>query len=371
MIYQAPLPDLYQTLSDEQLTSRIQAVRARWGSRLVILAHHYQRPEIVALSDVRGDSLQLAQFAATQGKDSQYIVFCGVHFMAETADMLKTGDQQVILPDLGAGCDLADAADADDVIRAWDHVVRAVGHEDILPITYINSTAALKAFVGQKGGIVCTSSNAETIIQWALDTHRLLFFYPDQHLGRNTCVKLGIPLSQTAVWNPHKADGGLSQDVLKSARVLLWEGCCPVHQMFTATQISKIRQKDPEFRIIAHPECSLDVVSQSDAVGSTDFIVRSIANSPAGSKWAVGTELNLVSRIASENPDKTVISINPFLCLCGTMNRIDKKHLAWALDSIDQGTPHNVIRVGEPDRTFAKQALLRMLEMSKRPVSTN
>ncbi len=363
MLYQAPLPAPYPTLTEEELRQRIQAARAKLGKDCVLLAHHYQRPEIVELSDYRGDSLQLARFAASN-EQAKYVIFCGVHFMAETADILKPGNQTVVLPDLGAGCDLADAADADDVIQAWDDAVEMLGHADIMPITYVNSTAALKSFVGSKNGVVCTSSNADKIVRHALDNHKILFFYPDEHLGRNTAKKLGIPLAHMQLWDPKKPQGGLTKEELKETRVLLWKGCCPVHQMFTAKQIDVIRAKDPEFKIISHPECSMEVVDKSDFAGSTDFIVKSITNSPAGSKWAVGTELNLVNRIAKENPDKTIVSINPFMCLCGTMNRIDLKHLAWALDNIVEGHPQNVIAVGEPDRFLAKKSLSRMLEMS-------
>lgn len=363
MLYQSPLPTVYNTMTDEELTKKIQLVRSKLGSKLVLLAHHYQRPEIVEISDVRGDSLQLARFAS-QNTQAEFVVFCGVHFMAETADILKTGKQQVILPDLGAGCDLADAADADDVIRAWGELVDMVGHESILPITYVNSTAALKAFVGSKNGVVCTSSNAPKIVQHALENNKILFFYPDEHLGRNTAKKLGVPLSAMNLWNPKKLNGGLTKDDLQNTRVLLWKGCCPVHQMFSVKQIDAIRAKDPEFKIIVHPECAMEVVDKSDLNGSTDFIVRTIASSAPGSKWAVGTELNLVNRIAKENSDKTVVSVNPFMCLCGTMNRIDLKHLCWALDNIEQGTPQNVITVADPERSLAKLALNRMLEMS-------
>ena len=363
MIYQPPLPSLYSSLSLDELYKRIQFVREKLGKKLVLLAHHYQRPEIVEISDIRGDSLQLARFAA-ENTQAEFIVFCGVHFMAETADILKTESQTVILPDLGAGCDLADAADADDVVRAWDELVEMVGHESILPITYINSTAALKSFVGSKNGVVCTSSNAPKIVKHALENNKILFFYPDEHLGRNTAKKLGIPVPDMALWNPKKSYGGLTKEDLKTTRVLLWKGCCPVHQMFTAKQIDVIRTKDPEFKIIVHPECAMEVVDKSDLAGSTDFIVKTIANSPPGSKWAVGTELNLVNRLAKENADKAVVSINPFMCLCGTMNRIDLQHLCWALDNISQGKPENIIVVNEPERSFAKVALNRMLEMS-------
>lgn len=362
--YQSPLPAPYPTLSESQMRARIQAVRNHFGNKLVILAHHYQRPEIVELSDIRGDSLQLAQYAAKQS-EADFIVFCGVHFMAEGADILKTGNQIVVLPDLGAGCDMADMADADDVIEAWEQLVEILEHDSIMPVTYVNSSAALKAFVASKGGVICTSSNATKIVDWALQEKKVLFFYPDQHLGRNTAKKLGIPLDEMNLWNPKKNYGGLSKDKIRSTKVMLWEGCCPVHMMFSAKQIDAIRAKDPEFKIISHPECAMEVVDKSDCAGSTDFIVKTIAASPAGSKWAVGTELNLVNRIAKENPDKTIVSINPFMCLCGTMNRIDLPHLTWALEQIQQGTPQNIIQVHEPNRSLAKLALERMLEMSR------
>ncbi|KAB8028111.1 quinolinate synthase NadA [Fluviispira multicolorata] len=361
--YQMPLPAPYPSLSIEEMRLRIQSVRDHFGKKLVILAHHYQRPEIVELSDIRGDSLQLAQYAASQ-KDADYIVFCGVHFMAEGSDILKRGNQTIVLPDLGAGCDMADMADADDVEEAFEQLIDVVGHESIMPVTYINSTAALKAFVAKKGGMICTSSNAHKIVSWALKERKILFFYPDQHLGRNTAKQLGISPNNMNIWNPKKPFGGLEKENIKQTQVMLWQGCCPVHMMFSAKQIDLIRAKDPEYKIISHPECSMEVVDKSDFAGSTDFIVKTIANSPSGSKWAVGTELNLVNRIAKENPDKSVISINPFMCLCGTMNRIDLPHLTWALEEIAKGTAKNVIEVHEPTRSLAKQALLRMLEMS-------
>jgi quinolinate synthase len=361
--YQTPLPAPYPTLAEQEMRDRIQSVRSYFGKKLVVLAHHYQRPEIVELSDVRGDSLQLAQFAAMQ-TDADYIVFCGVHFMAEGADILKKGNQVVVLPDLGAGCDMADMADADDVMEAWEQLKEIVGHESIMPVTYVNSTAALKAFVAKHGGVICTSSNAAKIVDWALKERKILFFYPDQHLGRNTAKKLGISLESISLWDPKKPYGGLSSSQIISTKVMLWQGCCPVHMMFSAKQIDLIRAKDSEFKVISHPECSMEVVDKSDYSGSTDFIVKTIAASPSGSKWAVGTELNLVNRIAKENSDKTIISINPFMCLCGTMNRIDLPHLTWALEQIKLGIPKNVITVQEPDRSLAKQALVRMLEMS-------
>jgi len=363
MMYQQPLPEPYPQLSAESCLARIAAAREVLGSRAVILTHHYQRPEIVGVGDVRGDSLKLAQFAAAQ-EQAEYIVYCGVHFMAESADILKRGNQKVVLPDMGAGCDMADMADADDVEEAWDELVEVLGHDSIMPVTYINSTAALKAFVGKKGGIVCTSTNAERIIKWALSERRTLFFFPDQHLGRNTSKLAGIPLEKMPLWEPGKPRGGRTVEELREGQVFLWRGHCPVHAMFTLKQIENLRAKDPAFRIISHPECAMAVVDASDAVGSTEFIVQKIAQSPAGSKWAVGTEMNLVNRIATENPDKTVVSINPFMCLCGTMNRIDLAHLAWAMENIVAGTPTNVITVDEPVRSQAKAALDRMLSLS-------
>jgi quinolinate synthase len=363
MIYQQPLPAPYPTLTDEELKQRILAVKQRLGPDVVVLTHHYQRPEIVEIGDMRGDSLKLAQYAAEQER-AKYIVYCGVHFMAESADILKRGNQLVVLPDMGAGCDMADMADADDVEFAWDELVRTLGHESIMPVTYINSTAALKAFVGSKGGIVCTSSNAEKIVSWALSERKALFFFPDQHLGRNTCKKMGFAPESMLLWKPGKLLGGNNKDRIRDARIFLWEGHCPVHAMFTVRQIEQLKANNPEFKIISHPECPMEVVDRSDAVGSTEFIVKTIAESPAGSKWAVGTEMNLVNRIATENPDKTVVSLNRYMCLCGTMNRIDLAHLAWAMDSLVEGKPVNVITVGEPTRSLAQTALTRMLSMS-------
>lgn len=363
MIYQQPLPAPYPTLSPEELTARILQAKQKLGDSVVVLTHHYQRPEIVALGDMRGDSLKLAQFAACQEK-AKYIVYCGVHFMAESADVLKRGQQIVVLPDLGAGCDMADMADADDVETAWQDLVSVLGHESIMPVTYINSTAALKAFVGSKGGIVCTSSNAEKIVRWSLEQRKAIFFFPDQHLGRNTCKRLGYAPESMVLWKPALPLGGHSPDRLRDSRIFLWEGHCPVHAMFTLKQIQTLRTHDPLMKIITHPECPMEVVDQSDAVGSTEFIVKTIAESPAGSKWAVGTEMNLVNRIAQENPDKTIVSLNRFMCLCGTMNRIDLAHLAWSLDSIVAGNPENVIVVNEPHRSLARASLDRMLQMS-------
>jgi quinolinate synthase len=312
---------------------------------------------------VRGDSLKLAQYAAAQ-QQAEFIVYCGVHFMAESADVLKTGNQKVILPDLGAGCDMADMADADDVEQSWQQLEEVLGHSSILPVTYINSTAALKAFVGEKDGIVCTSTNAQKVIQWALQKAKTVFFFPDQHLGRNTCKKMGIPLEEMPLWDPNKPYGGNTFETLRKARVFLWQGHCPVHAMFTLKQIDILRQKNPAMRIISHPECAMEVVDASDEVGSTEFIVNTIAQSPVGSEWAVGTEMNLVNRIAKENPGKKVVSINPYMCLCGTMNRIDLQHLAWAMDGLLLGKPENVISVEEPTRSLARATLDRMLELS-------
>jgi len=363
MLYQSPLPEPYPDLSQEDLIERIQQAKKILGKELVILTHHYQRPEVVKLGDVRGDSLKLAQYAANQ-TDAKYIVYCGVHFMAESADILKKGDQMVILPDLGAGCDMADMAEADDVEDAWKELCEVLGDEDVMPVTYVNSTAALKAFVAQKGGVVCTSSNAENVVNWAFSKRKRLFFYPDQHLGRNTCKKIGIPLEQMKVWNPKKTLGDLSPEDLLSTKVFLWQGHCPVHMMFTHKQIEKLRQTDPTIKIISHPECPMEVVDASDFAGSTEFIVKKINESPAGSSWAVGTELHLVTRLAQENPDKKVVSLNPFMCLCGTMNRIDLPHLAWSIDMILQNHIQNIITVSEPTKSLAREALERMLSLS-------
>ena len=363
MIYQQPLPEPYPKLTDGELTARIARAKEQLGRDVLVLAHHYQRPEIVRFGDFRGDSLKLAQLAATQ-ETARYVVYCGVHFMAESADILKTKDQLVILPDLGAGCDMADMAEVVDVQDAWQELVEFVPEETLMPITYINSTAALKAFVAEKGGLVCTSTNAKKIVKWALDQNKKVFFFPDQHLGRNTCKALGIALEKMALWDPELPLGGISREQAQSSSVYLWKGHCPVHMMFSAKQVLALRAKDPNIKIIAHPECSVDVVDLADAVGSTEFIVNTIASSPPGSRFAVGTEMNLVNRIAEENPDKTVISINPYMCLCGTMNRIDLAHLAWVLESLVAGKALNVVSVAEPERSLAKIALDRMLALS-------
>ena len=366
MLYQQPLPEPYPQLSAAACEERIRRARGVLGARVVLLTHHYQRPEIVALGDFRGDSLKLAQLAAAQS-GVEFVVYCGVHFMAESADILKPGNQQVILPDLGAGCDMADMAQAADVAEAWDDLAEVVPGVPVVPVTYINSTAALKAFVGVRGGYVCTSSNAARIVTRSLEQAGpggKVFFFPDQHLGRNTCLRLGIPLEEIVLWDPALPQGGLSEDVLRRARVVLWKGHCPVHMMFTAKQVAALRAADPAVRIIAHPECAMEVVDLADEVGSTEFIVSQIAASPSGSSWAVGTEMNLVQRIAMENPDKKVVSINPYMCLCGTMNRIDLPHLTWALEALVAGRAVNVISVAEPVRSQARLALDRMLALS-------
>ncbi len=363
MPYQMPLPSIYSELSENSLLERIHDARKTLGKDLVILAHHYQRPEIVPLGDAVGDSLKLSQFAAQQNT-AKYIAFCGVHFMAESADILKQGNQIVVLPDLEAGCDMADMASLQGVTQAWNQITSLVSEKELIPVTYINCTAALKSFVGQKGGIVCTSSNAEKIISWAFQQKKRIIFFPDQHLGRNTCYKMGIPLSQMRVWDPSLPLGGLGASEISNTLVYLWKGHCPVHLQFTAQQISLLREKHPHAKVIVHPECDLSVVEAADFAGSTEYIVKMISESPAGTHWAVGTEANLVARIAKENPDKKIESLNRFSCLCGTMNRINLPHLAWALDNLVSGTPKNVISVPSPTRDYAKQALNRMLEIS-------
>lgn len=363
MSYQIPLPYPYNDLGEAELINRIQCARKELGGELVILTHHYQRPEIVPFGDAIGDSLKLAQYAAAQST-AKYIVYCGVHFMAESADILKQGNQKIILPDLGAGCDMADMADVDDVEAAWSSLINTLNDDNIIPVTYVNSTAALKAFVGKHGGVVCTSSNAENVIAWAFRQKSRVFFFPDQHLGRNTCKRMGIPTAQMNIWNAVQPLGGLSKKSILETRVFLWQGHCPVHMGFSVKQIDDLRSADSGFQVIVHPECTMEVVDKADFVGSTEFIVNKVTASAAGTKWAVGTEMNLVNRLAAENLDKTVISLNRFMCLCGTMNRIDLPHLSWALDNILAGTPKNVITVPEPTRTFALKSLQRMLNLS-------
>ncbi len=365
LLIQQPLPNEYAELTDEELDHRITAAKAKLGKKLVILGHHYQRDEVIKFADFRGDSLKLARWAAQQD-EALYIIFCGVHFMAETADILTRPDQAVILPDLSAGCSMADMAPAEQVGECWDEITSLINGEP-LPVCYINSSAELKAFVGRHGGAVCTSSNAHSVMKWALERAQTALFFPDEHLGRNTAVRLGIPFEQIAVWrrslgkltpDPHSAIKNLDGDRL---RLFLWNGYCSVHMRFTPEQIERIRGQFPETQVVVHPECRYEVTRLADACGSTEFIIKTVSESPAGTRWAVGTEINLVSRLAQENPDKIITTLDEIVCPCSTMYRISPQHLLWALDNLLEGRVVNRITVPDESREWALKPLERML----------
>ena len=349
--------------SDPQLVARAVAARQRLGDKAMVLGHHYQRDEVIAFADIRGDSFKLAQAAADNSK-AEFIFFCGVHFMAESADILTTANQKVILPDLAAGCSMADMATASQVADCWQ-VLEKVGVAKVTtPITYMNSSAAIKAFTGKNLGAVCTSSNAARAMKWAFEKGEKILFLPDQHLGRNTAIlSLGLSLSDCVVYNPWKPNGGLTDDQIKAAKVILWRGHCSVHGRFTMQNIVEVRQKLPGVKVLVHPECQHDVVSNADVVGSTEMIIKTVAQSPAGSKWAIGTELNLVQRLANENPDKQVVFLDKTVCYCSTMNRIDLPHLVWAMESLVNGQLVNQIKVKDEVAKYAKVALDQMLAL--------
>ena len=367
---QQVLPQEYRDASDEELQKRIKAAKARLGNKLLILGHFYQRDEIIVHADFVGDSFQLAK-NATERPDADHIVFCGVHFMAETADILSTPEQTVTLPNLSAGCSMADMANIDQVEDCWEQLGEicgtkpdADGKQQIVPVTYMNSSAALKAFCGRHGGIVCTSSNAHAVLEWAFARGKRVLFFPDQHLGRNTALAMGMSLDQMPVWNPYKPAGGAEDpSVYADAKMILWKGFCSVHQRFTVDQIERARKAYPGVKVIVHPECSMDVVNAADGTGSTAYIVKEIANAPDGSAVAVGTEINLVNRLAAQYPDKTVFCLDPVVCPCSTMYRIHPAYLAWALENIEQGNIVNRITVDEDTARDAKIALQRMLEV--------
>jgi quinolinate synthase len=349
--------------SDPGLVERAKIARAALGSKAMVLGHHYQRDEVIAFADIRGDSFKLAQ-AAADNSDAEFIFFCGVHFMAESADVLTTKDQKVILPDLAAGCSMADMATAAQVEDCWQVLEKLGVAKRTIPITYMNSSAAIKAFTGKNNGAVCTSSNAMRAMKWAFENGDKILFLPDQHLGRNTAVlSLGLKLDDCVLWNPWKKNGGLTDDQIRSAKVILWRGHCSVHGRFTVDNINQARQQLPGVKILVHPECQHDVVANADLVGSTEMIIKSITQSPAGSKWAVGTELNLVQRLANENPDKQVIFLDKTICYCSTMNRIDLPHLVWAMESLVSGRMVNQIQVENEVAKYAKVALERMLAL--------
>jgi quinolinate synthase len=359
-----PLPDRYLGLPDEELDLRIAAAKAALGDRLVILGHHYQRDEVIKFADYTGDSFKLARQAASRG-EAEFIVFCGVHFMAESADILSAAHQKVILPDLAAGCSMADMAASDQLELCWREL-QQMSARSVVPVTYINSAASIKAFCGEHGGVVCTSSNAAATLKWAWERGEKLLMLPDQHLGRNTAFfRMGLPLDEMVVWDPTEIWGGLSQEDLQRARLILWKGHCSVHTRFSVQQIANFRKQYPDGRVIVHPECTFDVVHAADDSGSTEHIIKTVTNSPEGSVWAVGTEIHLVHRLTQQlAPSRTVVTLDPFGCLCSTMFRVSPNHLLWVLEGLLDGEIHNQIVVPEPTRHWAKIALDRMLTIS-------
>jgi quinolinate synthase len=363
----------YKSLENAVLAARIQAVRDDMGSQLLILGHHYQQDEVIAQADLTGDSYRLSQLAA-ENRDCRAIAFCGVHFMAETADILANRPEKlaerggervpVILPDLAAGCSMADMAGVAQIEDAWDQLGEVIDTEDLTPVTYINSAASLKAFVGRHGGIVCTSSNARAAIEWAFARTSRVMFFPDQHLGRNTALGMGITLNQMPVWDPYADDlGGSTEEQLKASEVILWKGHCSVHQMFRPEHVRLFREKHPGIRILVHPECPREVFELADEYGSTGKIIQTVESAPPGAKWAIGTELHLVNRLKQQHPEQEIHFLSPVVCMCATMYRIDLAHLCWTLENLAAGTPVNVIAVDEETARWSLVALERMLEV--------
>lgn len=351
----------YRETPVQELQERILAAKHALGDKLLILGHHYQKDEVIQFADLRGDSFKLSKQAA-ESKTARFIIFCGVHFMAETADVLTSDDVQVILPDMAAGCSMADMADLDQVETCWDELDEVVGAGEFTPVTYVNSTAALKAFCGENGGNVCTSSNAQAVLEWAFKQRPRVLFFPDQHLGRNTAKKMGIPLDQMIVWDPALPFGGNEPEDIRRAKVVLWKGWCSVHQMFKPNHVDLFRQQDPEFKILVHPECCMEVVDKADLVGSTEYIIRTVREAPAGSKWAIGTELHLVNRLKQEHPEQTIQFLSTMVCMCATMYRIDLPHLCWAIENLTAGNVVNRVSVPEEIAHWSRVALNRMLE---------
>lgn len=355
------IPDEFRNMDYKELERRVSEVKARLGKKLFIPGHHYQKDEVIQFADSTGDSLKLAQVSA-ENKEAEHIVFCGVHFMAETADILTAQNQIVYLPDMRAGCSMADMADIYQTERAWEELIALFG-DTMLPLTYVNSTAAIKAFVGRHHGATVTSSNAEKMVKWALEQKERLLFLPDQHLGRNTAYNLGIKLEEMAVWDPIQNKLEAKTDI-ENIKVILWKGHCSVHENFTVENVLQTREQYPDMNIIVHPECRREVVELSDFAGSTNYIIDRIIESKPGSAWAIGTEMNLVKRIIQDHPDKNIVSLNPHMCPCLTMNRIDLPHLAWCLDLIEKGEKKNIINVDQEIAADAKLALDRMLQFA-------
>jgi quinolinate synthase len=363
----------YRSLPNEELIARIEGVRKRMGARLMILGHHYQQDEVIARSDLRGDSYQLSQMAAASS-DCRAIAFCGVHFMAETADILanrpdkltERGGERVtvVLPDMAAGCSMADMAAIEQVEAAWQELGEVIDTSDITPVTYINSAASLKGFCGRHGGIVCTSSNAAAVLKWAFARTKRVLFFPDQHLGRNTAKAMGIPLDEMCVWDQAAEElGGNSEEQIERSKVILWRGHCSVHQMFRTEHVDQFREKFPGIKVLVHPECTMEVVDAADISGSTGKIIREVESAPASTKWAIGTELHLVNRLKQEHPEQEIHFLSPVVCMCATMYRIDLAHLAWSLENLEAGTPVNVIEVDPEVAKWSLVALERMLQV--------
>ncbi len=368
-----PFPP-YRQLANEELASRIRKVKSELGSGLLILGHHYQQDEVIAHADLTGDSYQLSKLAA-ESQDCRAIVFCGVHFMAETADILANRPEKlqarggnrvtVVLPDMAAGCSMADMAGIQQVEAAWEQLGEIIDTSDMTPVTYINSAASLKAFCGKHGGIVCTSSNAKSVLEWAFSQRKRVFFFPDQHLGRNTSLKMGITNDQMPVWNPYEEDlGGNSEETIRQSRVVLWQGHCSVHQMFRAAHVQQFRANHPGIKILVHPECMQEVNDIADISGSTSKIIQTVEQAPAGTKWAIGTELHLVNRLKKEHPEQEIHFLSPVVCMCATMYRIDLAHLCWSLENLRDGSIVNQIEVDADVAKWSLVALERMLQVS-------
>ncbi|WLR52614.1 quinolinate synthase NadA [Bacillus tianshenii] len=356
---QVMLPEKYREMTTEEMEQRVREIKDKFGDALFIPGHHYQKDEVIQFADAAGDSLQLAQLAA-KNEAASYIVFCGVHFMAETADILTQKEQKVILPDMRAGCSMADMANLKQTERAWSAIQQQFG-DTVIPLTYVNSTADIKSFVGMNGGATVTSSNAVEMVKWVFTQKERILFLPDQHLGRNTAYKLGIPLDEMAVWDPVN-ETFICEGSLEKAKVILWKGHCSVHENFTVKNIEHIRQTKPDMKVLVHPECTWEVVQQSDYNGSTKYIIDMIEQAAPGSKWAIGTEMNLVKRLIQQHSDKEIVSLNPYMCPCLTMNRIDLPHLLWSLEELENGKVMNQIIVDEHTARLAEKALERMLE---------
>ena len=376
MNWQQPIPHVYTQLSKAAVVEWIAQRKAELGERLVILGHHYQQDDVIRFADVVGDSFQLSREAAKLS-NAEYVIFCGVHFMAESADILTSDTQKVLLPDMGAGCSMADMAQLDDVEDAWNVIQDACGSIEgfsLVPITYMNSAASLKAFVGEHGGAVCTSSNCEKILKWALrgdselspakTSNRKVIFFPDQHLGRNTAHAMGFPLESMVVWDYKQPGGGLTEEQIRAATFILWKGHCSVHQLFRPEHVDQVRAKHPTVKVIVHPECRHEVVQKADMAGSTDLIGKTIAAAPAGSVWAVGTEVHMVNRLAKQHPDKRILILSECQCLCTTMYRIDPPHLLWMLDNLAEGKVVNQITVDPYTKYWARVSLQRMLDIT-------